>query len=156
MWKCIQYTTTHWDKTQMLKKFPSDIINGTKNVLFFLSRPPTPLLLIWVSYKSWSTKFISLKLCLGFSIFDSVSFLLKFIFLFNKLHGLFDFKTSQLLSKLKQWKNHTQFCSQTSDFQWKFNDTCVSWNSPKTDLVINFGFFLNPPTTSSPTTDQLT
>ena len=25
----------------MLKKFPSDKINGTKNVLFFLSRAPT-------------------------------------------------------------------------------------------------------------------
>ena len=26
---------------QMLKKFPSDKINGTKNALFFLSRAPT-------------------------------------------------------------------------------------------------------------------
>ena len=52
------------------------------------------LLLICDSYMSWSTRFISLKLCVGFSIFDSVSFLLKFIFLFNKMHGLFDFKTS--------------------------------------------------------------
>ena len=39
-WKCIQYTI-HWDKTQILKKFPSDKINGTKNTLFFLSRAPT-------------------------------------------------------------------------------------------------------------------
>ena len=39
-WKCIQYTI-HWDKTQILKKFPSDKINGTKNALFFLSRAPT-------------------------------------------------------------------------------------------------------------------
>ena len=39
-WKCIQYTI-HWDKTKMLKKFPSDKINGTKNALFFLSRAPT-------------------------------------------------------------------------------------------------------------------
>ena len=39
-WNCIQYTI-HWDKTQMLKKFPSDKINGTKNALFFLSRAPT-------------------------------------------------------------------------------------------------------------------
>ena len=39
-WKCIQYTI-HWDKTNMLKKFPSYKINGTKNALFFLSRPPT-------------------------------------------------------------------------------------------------------------------
>ena len=35
-WKCIQYTI-HWDKTQMLKKFSSDKINGTKNVLYFAS-----------------------------------------------------------------------------------------------------------------------
>ena len=39
-WECNQYTI-HWDKTQMLKNFPSDKINGTKNVLFFLSRAPT-------------------------------------------------------------------------------------------------------------------
>ena len=33
--------------------------------------------------------------CVGFSIFDSVSILLKFIFLLNKMHhGPFDFKTS--------------------------------------------------------------
>ena len=38
--KCIEYTIL-WDKTQMLKKFPSDKINGTKNALFFLSRSPT-------------------------------------------------------------------------------------------------------------------
>ena len=29
-WKCIQYTI-HWDKTQMLKKFPSDKMKSTKN-----------------------------------------------------------------------------------------------------------------------------
>ena len=38
--KCIQYTI-HWDKTQMLKKIPSDKINSTKNALFFLSQAPT-------------------------------------------------------------------------------------------------------------------
>ena len=39
-WKCIQYTI-HWDKTQMLKKFPSDKINYTENALSFLSWAPT-------------------------------------------------------------------------------------------------------------------
>ena len=39
-WKCIQYTI-HWDKAQMLKKFPLDKINGTKDAVFFLSRDPT-------------------------------------------------------------------------------------------------------------------
>ena len=34
-WKSIQYTI-HWDKTQMLKEFPSHKRNDTKNILFFL------------------------------------------------------------------------------------------------------------------------
>ena len=48
------------------------------------------------------------KLCVGFSIFDSVSFLLKFIFLFNNMHGIFDFKTPQFLLRIKEIeKPHT-------------------------------------------------
>ena len=31
----------HWDRTQMLKKFSSDKMNGTKNALILLSRAPT-------------------------------------------------------------------------------------------------------------------
>ena len=34
-WKCIQYTI-HGDKTQMLKKFSSDKINGKRYALFLL------------------------------------------------------------------------------------------------------------------------
>ena len=49
--------------------------------------------LIRNSYTSWNSTFISLKGCVWFSIFNFVSFLLKFIFLFNKKHGVFDFKT---------------------------------------------------------------
>ena len=59
----------------MLTKFPSDKINDTKNALFFLSWAPTP-----THYKSWSTRFVSLKAFVGFSIFDSISFLLVYIF----------------------------------------------------------------------------
>ena len=57
---------------------------------FFLSQVPThhSFTLICDSYMCWSTRFVSLKLCVGFSVFDSDSFLLKFIFLFNKMHGL--------------------------------------------------------------------
>ena len=76
----------------------------------------TVLLLIWDSYMSWSTRLFSLKLCVRFSNFNSVSLLSKFIFLFNKMHWPFDFKISQFLSGRKQEKNHTRFCSQTSDF----------------------------------------
>ena len=57
----------------------------------------TVLFLIGNSYISWSTNFVSLKACVGFSIFDSALFLLKFIFLLNKKHGVFDFKMSEFL-----------------------------------------------------------
>ena len=75
----------------MLKKFPSDKINGTKNALFFFRELQliTVLLLIFHPYISWSTRFVSLKLYVKFSIFASVSFLLKFTFLFNEMYGYF-------------------------------------------------------------------
>ena len=94
--KSIQYTI-HWDKTQMLKKFLLDKINVARNALFFLSLAATHrsfTFIIYDSCMSWGTKFVSLNLCVGFPIFDSVFFLLKPILLFNKMQGLFDFKTS--------------------------------------------------------------
>ena len=48
----------------------------------FFSQEPhliKAFLLIWDSYMTWSTRFVSLCLCVGLSIFDSISFLLKFI-----------------------------------------------------------------------------
>ena len=42
---------------------------------------------------SWSLSLVSVKLCVEFPIFDSTSFLLKFIYLLDKMHGLY-FKTS--------------------------------------------------------------
>ena len=92
---CIQYTI-HLHKTQILKKFPSDKINGTKSVLFFLSRAPTHHSFTFNLRFLYDLKHkVRLsKTVFGFFIFDSVSFLLKFIFFFNKMHGLFDFKTS--------------------------------------------------------------
>ena len=67
-------------------KFPSDKINNTKSALFFSFASSF--------YISRNTRLVSLKLCVGFSMFDSASFLLKFIFSFNKKQGLFNFKTS--------------------------------------------------------------
>ena len=44
----------------------------------------------------------------GFSIFDSISLLLKFIFLFNKKHILFDFKCRNSFQNQNNWKaTHT-------------------------------------------------
>ena len=80
---------------QMLKNIPFGKLNSTKMPSFFFRELQliTVLLLIYDSYISSNTRFVSLKLGVGFYIFDSVSFL-KSIFLSNKMHGLFDFKTS--------------------------------------------------------------
>ena len=110
-----------WDKTQMLQKFPLGKINVTKkSTLFFWRAPLIIVLLLLCELKH------KVRLCKavgGFSIFDSVSCLLKFIFLFNKKHILFDFKTSWFLSKSKS--------TQTSDIS-------ESWSSPKADLDKSF------------------
>ena len=52
------------------------------------------LSLIRVAYMSWSTRFLTVEACWGLFIFHSVSFSLKFLFLFNNRHGFFDFKMS--------------------------------------------------------------
>ena len=112
----------------MLEKLPSDKINGTKNALFFYRELQliAVLLLIWDCYMSWSTRFISVKLCVGFSIFDSVSISLKFILLFNKIRGLFDFKTSQFFSKTKIiQKPHTVLLLDLWFLRWNIK----FWNS---------------------------
>ena len=91
---CTSRNSIHRDKAHMLKNFPSDKINDTKNTLSFFFRELqliTVLLLICDSYMSWSTRFVPLKLCVEFSVFHSVSFLLKFIFLFHKMHGLLEY-----------------------------------------------------------------
>ena len=50
--------TIDWDKTQILKKSPSNKINGTKKSLFFLLRTPTN--------QSFTFHGFLLKLCAGF------------------------------------------------------------------------------------------
>ena len=45
----------------------------------------TVLILIQDSYIIWSTRFILLKVYMGFSIVDSLWFLLKFIFFFKPM-----------------------------------------------------------------------
>ena len=81
----------------MLKKFPSEKISVKRqNVIFFISRAPIHHSCTFNSRFFYELKHqgISLKGCGGLSVFDSVSLLLKFMFLLNKEHGLSDFKTS--------------------------------------------------------------
>ena len=68
----------------MFEKFPSDKINVTKNALFCLLRAPTYHSFTFNSqllYKLNHMVHVSKTVC---GIFDSVSFLLKFIFLFTE------------------------------------------------------------------------
>ena len=80
----------------MLKNTPSDKINGRKNAFFFLSRAPNHhsfTLVLGFLYELKHKVHLS-KTMFGISIFNSVPFLLKFIFLFDKMHELLDFKSS--------------------------------------------------------------
>ena len=78
----------------MLKKNPLDKTNGTKNSLFLLSRAPTHHSFTFNLRLLYEMKheFRLSKTLL--SILDPDLLLLKFRFSFNKMHGLFDFKTS--------------------------------------------------------------
>ena len=90
------------NKTQIIKKFPSDKINITKMYPFFLLRAPTHYSFTFNSRFLYELKHkVHISKSVGFSIFHSVSFLLKVICLFNKKHVTFDFKTPLYLSKLK-------------------------------------------------------
>ena len=80
--KCIQ-CTINLDKAQMPKKFPSNKINERK-IAFYSCKLQHSFTLICDSDMCWSTKYVFLKLRVVFSIFDSVSFLLKFIVFFQQ------------------------------------------------------------------------
>ena len=85
-WKWIQYTI-HCDKTNV-KKFSPIEKKARQKMPSFFSRAQT--------YHSFSFNlqllyFLSKTVC-GILRFDLVSFLLKFIFFFNKMHETFDSK----------------------------------------------------------------
>ena len=101
LWRCIQYTI-YWDKTQMLKIFPSGKIIGTKHALFSLSRAPIITLLLL----SWNTWFVSQAVC---GIFH-----FPFRFAFIKFYILVQQNAWTL--KRHDFFQNWQFCCQTSDF----------------------------------------
>ena len=75
----------------MLKTIPSDKTNGIKMPSFFFRE--LQLINLQLLNELKHNVRHSKTVC-GIFIFYSISFLLKFIFLFNKVHELFDFKTS--------------------------------------------------------------
>ena len=83
-WNCIQYTI-HWDKIQMLKKFPSGKIKSTKNALFFLPRAPThqsSFFILRFLYELKDKVRISKIVCGIFHFRSRLVFILVFKFMF--------------------------------------------------------------------------
>ena len=86
---------------------------------------------------SWSTKVVSVKLCGKFSVFDSISFLLKFyifvqqnawtLWLYNVI---IPFKVKLIGKSLAIFLPDLWF--------WKFSDICVCRKTPKIGLETNF------------------
>ena len=103
----------------------------------FTSSKSSVLLSILDSYMNWNTRFVSLKVCGGFSIFNSVSFLVVYIFEQNALTlWLHSFQNQN------NRKNTHSFDLRPLDFKLqqalKFNNICVSWSCQKIGLETNF------------------
>ena len=79
--KVIQYIT-HCDKTQILKTFPSDKINGPKNALIFLSRAPAHHSFTFNLRLLYELKH---KVCLSKTVTEIFHF--RFLFVFFKVYN---------------------------------------------------------------------
>ena len=104
----------------------------------------TDLILILNSYTSWNRSFISLKMWAGFSLFNSVLFLLKFIFFFQqksidpltlKRHISFQNKNNR---KAKHRFAPAPLIFKLQQEVWKLNDICVSCSYPKSIMEAKF------------------
>ena len=101
------------------------------------------LLLIHNSYNNWNTWFSSLKLCVGLFIIDSVSDLLNFIFCLAKIMNSLILKRHNSFQNKNDRKATYSFAPRPVIFKLgqevsKFNNICLSWSSPNTDLWTNF------------------
>ena len=103
----------------------------------------TVLLLICDFHMRWSTRLVCLKLCVGFSIFDSVSFLLKFIFLVQQNAWTLTLRRHNSFQNYNNRIATHSFAARPVIFNLqqevlKLSYICVSWSSAKTDLVTIF------------------
>ena len=113
---------------------------------FLLGGPTCPSFFFFLNchyYIKRSTRGVSLKVYVGFSISDSFLFLLKFTFLFNKKLGLF-FWNAIIPFKIKiTEKAHTILLPDCWFFNLEqkilnFSNIWVSWSSPKIVLETNW------------------
>ena len=102
------------------------------------------VLVFFFTYASWSTRFISLELCVGFSIPSFLSVLSKLIFLFNKNMDCLPLKLI-IPFKIKTIEKPHSFAPRPSSQIFKLHQGvlkiqwyCVSWSFPKTCQETNF------------------
>ena len=136
-----------WDKTQILKKFPSDKIKGTKKcpLFFFFLQAPTHHSFI---FNLWFLDELKYKVRLSKTVCGVFYFWFRFVFIkvyffcpTKRIHSL----TLKLHNSFQNQNNKNftdNFASRPLIFKLqqevlKSNDICMSWSSSKTDLVTN-------------------
>ena len=125
---CIQYTI-HWNKTQMLEKFRLGQNKRYKKCSLFSFATSNASQFNFQYAIIWA-RFVSLKLCVGFSIFNSAKCMDSLI-----LNVIISFKI-KIIEKPHSFSLRTLIFNLQQEVS-KFNDVCVSWSSPKSDLQTN-------------------
>ena len=140
-WKFIHYIL-HEDKTYV-KKFSSDKIKLQKMHSVFFRESNSVLLLIRDSYTSWGTRFISLKVCMVFSIFKSLCFCST-----KNMDSLTLKRHNSRKNKNNRKAAHS-FASRSLTFKlqekvWKLNNICVNWSFKINFLKVHKCWSENP------------
>ena len=98
----------------------------------------TVFLLIRSFYANWSTWLIFLKLCAGFSIFVSVSFLLNFIFLFTKSMDSLTLKLHNSFQNKNNRKARHSFAARPLIFKFSTRSFKSQWYPHELELPKNW------------------
>ena len=131
----------------MLKKFLLDKINGSKNALFFLSGAPTHhsfTFNLWFLYELMHRVLFSKTVSRIFHFWFRFVFIKVYIFLMDSM-------TLKPHNSFQSWNDRKATYSlaprslvfKLQQQVLKFNDICVSWSYPKTNLETNFLNFEN-------------
>ena len=130
----------------MLKIFPSDKINGTKNALFFLSRASTHdsfTFNLRFSHELKHKVHLSKTVCGIFHFRFLFVFIKILYFCSTKSMNSFTLKCHNSFQNENNRKATNSFAPRPLIFNLqqevlKCNDICLSWSSPKNDLETKF------------------
>ena len=98
----------------------------------------TVFLLIRSFYTNWNTWLIFLKLCVGFSIFVFVSFLLNFIFLFTKSMDSLTLKLHNSFQNKNNRKARHSFAARPLIFKFSTRSFKSQWYPHELELPKNW------------------